>query len=387
MTDHISDAATPHAPGDKISAPAREIDGLDPSFPIIAAWKTAIAESGEALLRHALVDVPGDSPDWVDSSLDIHAGETVTLLAAGALGVPGAPEASFTAGLFLWFRIGARGAIAKFPAATETFKANESGRLFFAAHYPGAWVDETGGFAADWPRDAASGALNVAILVWNGPAAEALALFAAKDKSGVAAEARARFLEPIRPPRGWAALWRTGATEIFREPFAATDAPVILCRCGGDAGIIKYPVDIPLDATTRLFWSWRVIALPSQVAEDSAPTHDYLSIAVEFDNGLDLTYIWSAALPVGAVFRCPLPWWNRRETHQVVRSGEADLGRWRDEEQPVLADYAKAIGGAPPERIVGVWLIAVAAFQKRRGECEYRRIELAGSGARAAIGP
>lgn len=361
--------------------PGQDKDG------ITSAWKAAIAKSGEALLRHAIVEVPCDSPDWVDSGLDVRAGETVTLLSAGALGVAGAPEASFPADLFLWRRIGAHGAIANFPAAAETFTAKESGRLFFVAHYPGAWLDETGGLAPDWPRNAGVGALAVAILVWKEPAADALALFAAKDKSGLAASARARFLEPVRPPRGWAGLWRTGATEIFREPFVATDAPTIVCRCGGNAGIIKYPVDIPLDPTTRLSWRWRVIALPSKVAEDSAPTHDYLSIAVEFDNGLDLTYIWSAALPVGTVFQCPLPWWNKHETHQVARSGEADLGRWLDEEQLVLADYAKAIGGAPPQRIVGVWLIAVAAFQKARGECEYQAIELAGSGARAAIGP
>jgi len=354
---------------------------------ITSAWKEAIAQSGESLLRHAIVEVPGDSPDWFDAGLDIHAGETVTLLAAGAFGLAGAPEVSFTADQFLWRRIGARGAIAKFPAATETFRASESGRLFFVAHYPGAWLDETGGFAPDWPRNAATGALTVAVLIWKEPAADALALFAAKDKSGAAAKERARFLEPVRPPRGWASLWRTGATEIFREPFVATDAPRIVCRCGGDAGIIKYPVDIPLDATTRLSWRWRVITLPSKVAEDSAPTHDYLSIAVEFDNGLDLTYIWSATLPVGTVFRCPLPWWDKHETHQVARSGEAELGRWLAEEQPVLADYVKAIGGAPPQRIVGVWLIAVAAFQKAPGECEYQGIKVAGGGSRVAIGP
>ncbi len=71
----------------------------------------------------------------------------------------------------------------------------------------------------------------------------------------------------------------------------------------------------------------------------------------------------------------------------MVRSGAAELGRWRDEEQPVLADYEKAIGGAPPRRIVGVWLLGVAAFQRRLGEAEFSRIELANAGQRVVIGP
>ena len=121
--------------------------------------------------------------------------------------------------------------------------------------------------------------------------------------------------------------------------------------------------------------------------EDVTPTHDYLSIAVEFDNGLDLTYLWSAALPVGTVFRCPLPWWDQRETHQVVRSGAAGLGHWVAEEQSLLADYERAIGGPVPARIVGVWLIAVAILQRGRGECDYRGIELRSAGGTRSIGP
>lgn len=39
--------------------------------------------------------------------------------------------------------------------------------------------------------------------------------------------------------------------------------------------------------------------LPSEVREDTLTTHDYMSIAVEFDNGQDITCYWSAELPVG----------------------------------------------------------------------------------------
>lgn len=353
----------------------------------IVQWREAIADAGEAILRHAVIDVPDDSSGWIDAGVDIERGQTATLLSIGELLVSEEPEIKFGPNLFLWRRIAPDGEIAKFPAPTITFEAEASGRLMLVAQYPGAWADAAGGFDPDWPRGGAKGSFTVAVLVWKGAADDGLALFAAKDKSGLGADARARLLEQGRPPRGWRALWRVGETETFREPFAATESARILCRCARDAAILKYEVDLPLEPETRLRWRWRAVELPSSVGEDSLPTHDYLSIAVEFDNGLDLTYMWSAALPVGAAFRCPLPWWDKRETHQVVRSGEAELGRWLDEDQPILTDYLKAIGGAPPARIVGVWLIAVAAFQGRRGECEYRAIELNGSGGKAWIGP
>ncbi|MDC6711173.1 DUF3047 domain-containing protein, partial [Leclercia adecarboxylata] len=114
------------------------------------------------------------------------------------------------------------------------------------------------------------------------------------------------------------------------------------------------------------------------------PTHDYLSIAVEFENGLDLTYLWSSSLPVGTHFRCPLPSWDQRETHWVVRSGAAELGRWLDEKRPILEDYRAAIGGPDPARVVAVWLIAVSLFQRDVGDCAYAGIALSNADGIAA---
>jgi hypothetical protein len=77
--------------------------------------------------------------------------------------------------------------------------------------------------------------------------------------------------------------------------------------CINDGAILKRPLDFPLDNTVRLDWSWRVKTLPSRLAENTLATHDYLSMAIEFDNGQDLTYLWSSCLPVGTSFRCPIP--------------------------------------------------------------------------------
>lgn len=105
-------------------------------------------------------------------------------------------------------------------------------------------------------------------------------------------------------------------------------------------------------------------------------THDYLSVALEFDDGRDLTWYWSAALPVGFAYRCPLEHWRHRETHLVARTGTADLGRWVDEERAVLADHQTAIGGPVPARVVRAWLISLSVFQGGDARGEFGRIEL-----------
>jgi hypothetical protein len=140
--------------------------------------------------------------------------------------------------------------------------------------------------------------------------------------------------------------------------------------------IVRRPAEAALTSTLRLRWSWRLDALPSELPEDTTLTHDYLSVALEFDDGQDLSWHWSCALPEGLAYRCPFDHWRRRETHVVVRSGIADLGRWVDEERPVLADHQAAIGGPAPARVVRAWLISVSFLQGSEGRGEFGRIEL-----------
>lgn len=348
-------------------------------------WQQAIAACGPALKQSAIVDVPANSAAWVDSGITLAKGDSVTLLAVGSAHVLDMPQLPFAPDLFLCHRISPQGAVDKFPDDTVTLTADSDGALQFVAQFPGAWADPQGTLDPAWPREAAGGEYRVAVLVWEGAADDGLALFAAQDGSGLGAEALRAWVTPSQSPEGWAPLWRIGATQVFAQSQAEDRSPRIRCKCCGDGGILKYPVDYPLDEQATLDWQWRATALPSQVAEDTLPTHDYLSIAVEFDNGLDLTYMWSATLPEGHFFQCPFPWWDKHETHQVVRSGTQDLGRWQSQQQSILADYRRAIGGPEPKRIVGIWLIAVSVFQRQNGECEYRGIRLSGSQAAVEV--
>jgi hypothetical protein len=209
--------------------------------------------------------------------------------------------------------------------------------------------------------------------------------FPAASLQSPPAPARAVAAPKAPPPPGWTYLPELGAKDIFQlapQP-ASGPRPQMHVFTHNDVGILTRPASLPLDANTTLSWRWKMTRLPSALAEDVTPRHDYFSIAVKFDNGQDLTYMWSAALPVGHGFRCPLPNWKARETHVVVRSGERDFGQWLAEEHNVLADYARHVGGPPPARITEVWLIANTSIQRTEGTMDYADITV-GPRGRAA---
>jgi hypothetical protein len=58
-----------------------------------------------------------------------------------------------------------------------------------------------------------------------------------------------------------------------------------------------------------------------------------------------LNYVWDNRLPPGTVLRSP---YTDRVRMIVVRSGNAEAGRWVEESRNVLDDYRRAFGGEPP---------------------------------------
>ena len=326
-----------------------------------------------------VVEVPVDRPPWHDSGVELRAGDEVTTFAAGrnvlsrALGIWAPPRSQ------LWFRLAGAAPVFRGARDTNTFVAERDGRLELASYFPGEWADASGALATGtrgYRR--MTGRLVLLVIVWNAGADSSAVLrqIAVDDPDGLAAAELDRRQSQVDPPADWEPHWLIGPTESYR----GGDGGHIACHSHGpEAGIIRHPVDYPLGPETRLRWSWRVDELPSELAENTLLTHDYLSIALEFDNGLDLTWHWSAELPPGYSYRCPIPTWRGRETHMVVRTGSDHLGEWVGEERPVLDDYARAIKGPAPGRIVAVWLIAVTAFQRGEGRCAYDGIALTGS--------
>lgn len=318
-----------------------------------------------------LVGVRAGRPPWTGTGLELTAGDEVTTFVTGRVHYLRLLDIWAAPGQQLWFRNGKTGPVFRGTRDTHTFTAAD-GPLDLASHPPGAWTDPAGGHSRARGELRASGGLHVLVVRWPRGADSGAALRAIQDAdpSGLAGAELERRETSVSEPPGWAPLWDVGASEIYRAADGAIE-----CDTHRDVGIVRRPADFPLTEATRLRWSWRVDELPSELAEDTLPTHDYLSIALEFDNGHDLTWHWSAELPPEWSYRCPIPSWRHRETHMVVRRGQADLGRWLTEERAVRRDYGAAVG-PPPDRIVAVWLIAVSVFQRGRGRCAYGDIEL-----------
>lgn len=329
----------------------------------------------EAVEAYRFFDIPSDKAPWFDTGIDLQAGERLTAFATGRTELKGTPiwlGPQFQ----LWFRIGADGEIFRGTRNTHTFAVERPGRLYLASYFPGEWATRTGDLGT--PADVyaqATGSLSVLLVRWRIDPLEGLKRLAAQgDVDNLIATEIDRSTSPVLPPEGWRYLWFIGPAEIYQSCKAPGQESAICCHTHNDVGLLQKAVSLPFRPNTRLRWSWKMDLLPSTVREDTLPTHDYLSIAVEFDNGQDITYYWSAELPVGTAYRCPIPTWNARETHMVIRSGTEGLGKWLDEERDVYQDYLAAIGGPIPTRILRVWLIAVSLFQRTEGKCQYADI-------------
>ena len=273
----------------------------------------------------------------------------------------------------VWARVGEDGPIFSMRSNHYSFTASQHGELYLAPSPPAlVWATRTGdwiGPFAESPDVPMNLVLNA--YRWRDDARaglEALAQQASKDGR---AEAALRAMEEARElPAGYDYLWFLSASNVFGA-YQADGRKGVHVETDDDFGIIRRPLDIPLTAETRFEFDWLYEALPAVAAENDAGSHDYMSIALEFDNGQDITWFWSVSLPEGESFPCPLPDWQHRETHIVLQSGDEGLGEWHRHSRPVLADYEASVGGEPPRKIVAAWVIGASVFNRRPAEAYF----------------
>jgi hypothetical protein len=320
-----------------------------------------------------LVRVPVNRPPWTPTGLAVTTGENVSWLAWGSLHLLQPLPVALRPRLALRGRVD-DGIPQEGGRDTVTFRADRTGELRLGSVYPGE-LQADGTITTDRiPYRAISGMLSAVVARW-APGSDprrALESIAGRDRSGLCAAEAARLADPPAPPAGWDTHPLTGREQAF---FPTGSGIIVNARW--TSAIIRHPAEMTLTPSLRLRWSWRIGTLPSRLPEDTALTHDYISVALEFDDGQDLTWYWSCCLPEGFSYRCPLPHWRRRETHIVARTGTAHLGRWIDQERPVLADHQAAIGGPAPSHVVRAWLIAQTVPQASHAAGEFRSIELA----------
>lgn len=338
----------------------------------------AAGEHADRIAEAKTVAISGATPPWTDTGIDLDEGDEISVLADGRLVLSEELDLWFPPRLYLWRRIGEKGPIFKAPRDTATHRARAPGR-FYLANNPGHWTTPAGDYeGSDQPYTGTPGGYEALLVRWRRGSAPRESLRALQRHAPadplLAAEIERLAADPVPVPPGWEYLWFLGESDLFSAQ-RVDGREILRARPENDAAILKRPLALELTPRTRLRWRWKLDRLPSRVAEDQLPTHDYISIAIEFENGQDLTYYWSAVLPEETAFRCPLPWWDQHETHLVARSGSEGLGEWFEEERVLHADYRTAVG-EPPRRIVGVWLIAVSVFSHGLGLADFADIEI-----------
>ncbi len=326
----------------------------------------------------AWLDMPATQPPWVDCGLSVSAGEELSFFLDGRVYLSEPLDIYFEPNLQVWCRVGEDGPVFRGSRSSHSFRAPTAGRVQFGNYFPNAWENLQGDTAQDDSVYKGNrGDFRILVIRWSTSAEEGLRALLANFQAPLLADELARIELGDIAPAGWYYLWHVGPAEIFREGHGASGQPCIHCRTHRDVGILQKDLDLPLTPETEISWEWRVNQLPSTLREDTVPSHDYLSIAVEFDDGRDITYYWSSTLPEGYGYDCPLPNWQGIEYHVVIRSGKEGLGEWLKERRNLYEDYANYMGD-PPTRITRIWFIAVSIFQREHGDCDYADIRMHG---------
>jgi Protein of unknown function (DUF3047) len=357
---------------------ARSISFLDRAE-LLDGMAALIAKAKSPELREFHVfDLTGNELPWKDLGMSAGKGQQITFLLGGRVYLSREHDLWVEPGVA--FHVRTRGTRTMFNpmSNTGTMTAVADGPLEMARSLV-EFQNDVGELAV--PKDAyakAEAHIYGLALVWRGSAQAGLEnLLSHGDVCGILAAERVGLHSPRKLPAQWHNFFMLGGGPII---FNDIGNGAISCQPLKNAGILQRPVALDLKPQTKLSWRWIVEELPSLLPEDQLTSHDYLSIAAEFDDGQDLTYFWSSSLPIGKAFRCPIPRWTPLESHMVVRSGLADLGKWVSDERDIHADYKDHIGGSA-KSVVNIWLLGVSLFQRRSGSCRFADMQISQPGA------
>ena len=158
-------------------------------------------------------------------------------------------------------------------------------------------------------------------------------------------------------PPGWQGQ-KWGSPKYDFTVVAESSTKALELRSDNDSSTISKEVKVDVKQYPLLQWRWKVAALPPRGDARKSETDDEAAqLYVTFRRFPDavrsriIGYIWDSNAPAGAVFPSAKV---GTVTFVVVRSGQADLGKWLTETRNVYEDYTRIYGEAPGESVGAV---------------------------------
>ena len=160
-------------------------------------------------------------------------------------------------------------------------------------------------------------------------------------------------------PPGWQKQnW--GSPKYDFTVVSESPSRLLRLRSDDDSSTISKEMAVDVTQFPILQWRWKVVTLPKGGDARRKETDDEAAqLYVTFPRfpkavrSRMIAYIWDATAPAGAIFPSQKV---GTVTFVVVRSGEAELGRWLTETRNVHEDYKRIYGEEPAEAVGAVSL-------------------------------
>jgi hypothetical protein len=197
--------------------------------------------------------------------------------------------------------------------------------------------------------------------------------------------------EQQKIPRGWELSVHEGEPDLTLVPDGGGQALKLRSRLSSFS--LTKAVDIDLKKTPYLEWQWKVTELPTGGDFRRPVTDDQAAqlIVVFSWGGLRqevIMYMWDSTAPEGMASKMPSPpLYPFLDLHAVVvRSGEAQAGKWITERRDVVADYRRLFG-REPDRIRGIRIQINSQHTKSQAEAYWRSVKFKASTESVATKP
>ena len=158
-------------------------------------------------------------------------------------------------------------------------------------------------------------------------------------------------------PPGWQKQnW--GSPKYDFTVVSESPARVLRLRSEDDSSTISKELTVDVKQLPIIQWRWKVVVLPKGGDARRKETDDEAAqLYVTFPRfpsavrSRIIAYIWDSTAPAGATFQSQKV---GTVTFVVVRSGDAELGRWLTETRNVYDDYKRIYREEPGEALGGV---------------------------------